>query len=167
MNMRKLLFILMVALPAISYGQRCFTKIDEFTGKKIKTGMVSLIPFSVGPPIISLSKNDTSTYIGFVFETSLKASNFIADKMLLMLKFENGTIKIYHADSKTNVSETAQGVIVGFESVLPSADLYYIKDFPISLIRFSYKGDQDSGYDSKISKGKAKDIIEVVSCVIN
>ena len=160
----KILLLPLLLFSTLAFGQMCIPHKDPFSGKNTKAGVVYLLP-SIGYPFLMLTKVDTSYTIAFSFDSGLKESNFIAEQMVMLVKFDNGTIKKYHSNKDTRVVPTQSGVTVAFLADLPSNDVLYIKGYPMSFIRLSYRADENTGYDSQISKRIAKQIMRVVDCV--
>lgn len=163
--MKKILFSFLI-LPSIGFTQNCFSKKDAFTGNEIKIGTTYLVSvLAPQAPSFYFMSDGNELFIGFSFSADLKPSDFDTEKMLLLVKFQNGIIKKFTSAKRTAVVKMGNGIMAAFYGNLNVDDLSYFKTNQVSSIRLSYKGDESVGFDTEIANSKAKKIIKSIDCI--
>ena len=159
---------LALLLPCMLKAQDCLSQKDPITGKLVKTGTVIINGDSTQSPVqfvIFNSEEDLS--IGVSWISALAVSNFDESSMKLSIKFENGVVKDFSANSSTKVRALGSSAVVAFRAAITKEDLDYLHANPISELTLKYKGDSGPGSSFPVSGLHAAKIRNSIICFGN
>jgi len=163
--MKKLLLILFLA-PCIVSAQ-CVIQKDSITGRTTIKGIARLGAGSIDlrMPVLYFAKQDTSFFIGFEYVAPQSREDFNFTRLLLLVKFEDGTIKRYHAGPSSGIGGVPGRLTFVFSATMSFADVLYFRDFTVTFIRLSLDGNEGYGYEPPVRAGTSLKIKNAAACV--
>ncbi len=162
---KKFLLILLLA-PCIGSAQ-CVTQKDSITGQTTVKGTARLGPGSIDVrmPVLYFVKQDTSFVIGFEYIAHQSREDFDFKRLLLLIKFEDGTIKRYHANKFSGIGGVPGQLTFIFNAAMTYSDVLYFRDFNVTFIRLSLDGNEGYGYEPRVSENTSSRIKKAAKCV--
>jgi hypothetical protein len=161
-----MLLIVILLLPCLVKSQNCFTRIDPQTGKITKSGVTELTGDStIRSPRLVFLRTDTELSIYLSFISPLSMENAAVSKMKVLVKFMNGESKVYSAKIGSNASKMPGGTGIIFEGSIPTGDLDYFHDNPISQFLLKFNETENPGIIVPITELNARQITGSLACL--